>query len=243
MTDLSGLVLSVQDYKERDGIVFVLTQTKIQSVYARGIQSAASKNRRLCNPFTKVDLIVGERRSGSSMALLIKGSVKAQFHKIQDSLVAQSACFVLRDILFRSVIHPEYEDLLFKVWQAFDHSEKSRWTYACLLLACILKNEGIAPDVSECVRCHARKGIETVSVADGGFLCVNCNVRQFPKWKKEDLEKLRSLFVIQPDRMDIYAQNKAYDLDDFLFLAKWYERYAAAELASIRFLNSVRSLG
>lgn len=125
MTDLSGLVLSVQDYKERDGIVFVLTQTKIQSVYARGIQSAASKNRRLCNPFTKVDLIVGERRSGSSMALLIKGSVKAQFHKIQDSLVAQSACFVLRDILFRSVIHPEYEDLLFKVWQAFDHSEKA----------------------------------------------------------------------------------------------------------------------
>lgn len=241
MIDITGLVLSVQDHKERNGIVYVLLEDRIQSVYARGIQSPASKNRRLCNPFSDVTLIVSEQKS-STMDNLIKGNVNKYYHHIQDDLVAQSVCFVLRDCLFRVHIVPEYQALLKKVWENFS-DKVSNMNYACILMGQILKNEGIAPDVSACVSCGSKQKIETVSWSGGGFLCVGCNQGQYPKWPKEDLEKLRNILVVKDDLIDVFAQHASYDLDDFLFLAKWFEYFENVELPSVRFLSSIRTLG
>ena len=241
MSDVAGLVVALQDYKDKDGIVFVLTPESIQSVYARGIQNPASKNRRLCNPFSEVSLIVADRKM-STMDFLIKGSVLAYYHTIQDDLVAQSVCFVLRDCLFRVAIVPMYSSLLKEVWQAYNRKESSALTYACLLMAQILKNEGIAPHVDACVGCGSKRQIETLSKPDGGFLCVRCNQGRYPKWEKTELEKIRALFIVKETLVEPFAQSARYDLDDFLFLAKWFELFSHTELASVRFLASIRTL-
>ena len=43
MSDVAGLVVALQDYKDKDGIVFVLTPESIQSVYARAFKTRLRK--------------------------------------------------------------------------------------------------------------------------------------------------------------------------------------------------------
>lgn len=50
-TKIQALVLSVSEYKDKDGLVKVLTADSILTLYARGLFKQNSKNLRLVQPF------------------------------------------------------------------------------------------------------------------------------------------------------------------------------------------------
>ena len=108
-------------------------------------------------------------------------------------------------------------------------------------MACLLKKEGIAPFVEGCVRCGSRSGIETVSVREGGFLCKECNQKEV-SWKKDELRKFRSLFIVKPEVVDAFTEVYSYTVSDFLYLAFWFEQYANVQLSSIQFLKSIEKM-
>ena len=61
-TEVEGIVLSVQDYRESDGIIRLLTQDKILSILARGIQKQTSKNRMITAVFSHVRYTIEQKR-------------------------------------------------------------------------------------------------------------------------------------------------------------------------------------
>ena len=63
-TEVEGIVLSVQDYRESDGIIRLLTQDKILSILARGIQKQTSKNRMITQVFSHVAIRSSKKRMG-----------------------------------------------------------------------------------------------------------------------------------------------------------------------------------
>lgn len=241
MIEIEGFVLSYHEYKERDAIIHLLTPHKIQSVYCRGVQSITSKNRRLTLPFSKVRLIV-EHKENRDLDLLIKGSILHYYYPIQESLIDQSLCFVLNDVLIRTFIQPFYYKAIEQLFESMSKGLTSKYGWASLILAEVLKQEGFAPEIQACVVCGRKDHIETISLDHGGFLCSSCNHNQFPIMKKKDLLKFRALFVVKESQFSPLLEEFRYDLDDFLFLGKWYEQYAGIELASLKFLHSIRTL-
>ena len=240
MIEVEGIVLSCLEYREKDALVYFASTHGLQTIYARGIQSSTSKNKRLCNPFSKVKLTL-DHKEGRQMDVLIRGELLAYYYEIQEDLVAQSVCFVLRDCLSRVQMDATLYQYLLSCWMAFQSKSDEAYVYACLCLAYALKIEGIAPFVQGCIRCHSKKQLETVSLKDGGFLCKACN-HQYLAWPLQELKKFRGLFIVQPEVVEAFCSIYTYSLLDFLFLAKWYEHYEHLELASIQFLRSISKL-
>lgn len=237
-----GLVLSVSDYKDSDGILYLLQPNRILSVYARGIQKQASKNRRLAMPFSKVRLVIDPRYS-REMQYLIRGSVVWFDHKIQDSLLDSAICFVLRDVILSEGPSSVIYRLLEKAWHGFDRQNRQEGLlYACMILAEEMKRQGIAPQVEECAGCGRKDTIETMSMEEGGFLCHSCRKESDPVWKKEDLRKIRAIFRVREKDAALFLRTFRLHVKDFLYLCSWLEYHMARTWASVRFLETVAKM-
>ena len=57
-TKIQALVLSVGEYKDKDGLVKVLTTDSILTLYARGLFKPNSKNLRLVQPFSYNEFMI-----------------------------------------------------------------------------------------------------------------------------------------------------------------------------------------
>ena len=49
--EIKGIILSINEYKEYDSIVKMVTENKIIDFIAKGVLKQTSKNRMLCQPF------------------------------------------------------------------------------------------------------------------------------------------------------------------------------------------------
>lgn len=240
--ELTGLVLSLQDFKEKDGIVKLALPDRVESIYARGVMKSTSKNRRLCNPFSKVTLFY-EPKYSRDMYFLIRGDEHWFDGNIQEDLLGQSVCFVLRDMILRIGINPMVYHCLEQAWHAWndgDHDEG--YLYSCLALANLLKIAGIAPNLDSCSVCGQTSGIETLVLEEGGFVCKDCAGHRYPRKSREYLLSIRALFRAGQENIDYLAEHFQYGLQDVLDLAKWWEYHADSRLASVDFLQSVARL-
>lgn len=233
MNRIQGLILSVTEHKENDAIVKVLTESGVYSVYARGILKMRSKNRRLCQPFSFVELVISDSKK---MPLLISGSVIQYYHKIQSNLLASSVCFVLSDSL--RYTNKSFDTFL-HVWHSANENSHELYFWACLLMAQTLEAEGIVPYFASCIHCSSTK-VETISIEEGGFLCPSCNHGRYPVWDKEQMLRLRYIFICK--EADYTKLLSRYTLSDFMFLCRWYEYHGNVRLSSIDLLKSVQAL-
>ncbi|MDO4466782.1 MAG: DNA repair protein RecO [Bacillota bacterium] len=238
--EVSALVLDCEDFKEKDAIVSLLVEEEIIRVYARGINKITSKNRMLCQPFSRVNITIDQK--GERMPLLIHGNVEKYYFRIQESLVAQTVCSVLRDIIKKSHVNHDTFVLVESVWSAFHTGEANVYTKACILLKEILMSEGIGIQVEGCVNCSRKNKIETISLLDGGFLCTECNANRYPKRSKQELIQYYSLMHVGKDKQEEFFDTFLFTVDDFIFIANWFEHYTYIALPSLRLLKSIKSI-
>lgn len=237
--ELTGLVLSLQDYRESDGIIRLALQDQVVGVLARGVMKSASRNRRLCNPFSKVRIVYDPKYS-HGMYYLIHGEVLWFDSHIQDDLLAQSVCFVLRDLIVRIGINPMIYECLEACWQAWNCSQQeSGCLYACLVLAGLLKEAGIAPNVDSCTVCGKTNGIETIVLEEGGFVCKDCAQGKYPRISRKSLLAFRALFRAGSSNIQYLQEHFRYTLQDVLMLSRWWEYHTDSVLPSISFLDTV----
>jgi DNA repair protein RecO len=236
---IEGIVLSSQEYNERDLIVHLLNSKEIYSIYCKGVRSMKSKNRRLTAPFSSVELQVTTSKN-SQLKSLVSGRLLAAPLDLGSDLELSALCFALRDCIERSTFYPYYYPILQKFTAAAlakNHREMYLW--AASLLAWILQAEGIAPFVHGCVKCGSKKGIEAFSIQAGGFLCKDCNQSLYPKKSREELKSWRILFAAKPEQFEGVLDQVKLDEEDVLYLLAWYETYTHTELASLSFYRQV----
>lgn len=136
-TEVEGIVLSVQDYRESDGIIRLLTQDKILSILARGIQKQTSKNRMITAVFSHVRYTIEQKENG--LSLLYYGNVIDSHYKIMEDLMKSSICFVLAEVITRFHGNPTIYMLFDKCLKEFQNDDAKAYNYACLLLAQIIQ--------------------------------------------------------------------------------------------------------
>lgn len=236
--DVTGIILSLQDYKEKDALVSILCEDEIITFVARGVHKANAKNRLLIRPFTKVTVSL----TGKGMPVLTTGHVEQSYLNIYDDLVIQAVLNVLVDCIRKTTIQPIFLEMFEHCLHSFHTGESNAYTYACIVLKEVLKEEGISIYVDGCVSCHRKDHIETISIEDGGFICSVCNHGRIRKYAKEELIMYRSLFVYKYDQTEKFVDLYSFKLDDFMFLVRWFMNYTNYNLHSYHFLQSIMNL-
>lgn len=238
-TAVEGIVLSVQDYRESDGIIRLLTQDKILSILARGSETNFKESNDHTGVFT---CALYDRAKENGLSLLYYGNVIDSHYKIMEDLMKSSICFVLAEVITRFHGNPTIYMLFDKCLKEFQNDDAKAYNYACLLLAQIIQKEGIAPFVDGCILCKRKDHLETLSVDDGGFLCTTCNHDRILPRSKQEMIQIRSLFKANEKDFTQLNEMFAFNLDDFIFWVEWLEKCIHFNVSSLKFLKSVQTL-
>lgn len=235
----NGIVLKLQDYKEKDGLAWMMTPEKIFSVRVRGVQSTTSRLRSGCQPFTLAEWGIESRKQG--IPLLIQVNPLYFYYQKKADLTVQALTFLLRDLLIRSHPTPVLYEAFLSYLQCMQEPTEELYARACFILREILRMEGIHPYVDGCVLCHRKEAIETISEKEGGFLCHFCNPSPYTMSKIE-LTKIYALFHVSFLDLEKMCSLYSFTIQDCLFWASWYERYAQISIKSLSFLKTVVQL-
>lgn len=237
-TKIQALVLSVSEYKDKDGLVKVLTTDSILTLYARGLFKQNSKNLRLVQPFSYNEFMIEDK---TKMPLLLQGQTIRYYYHIQEDLFKSSCCFVLHDLISKTKKEEKLFNILLDCYNSANQNLDDFYFWACIVLKYCIEQEGIQPFVDGCVHCQNMR-VETLSLKDGGFLCEKCNHNQYPKWNVDSLKKYRALFKCKEENLAYVKEHFTFNLDDLIYLAKWVEYHSQKSYPSIRFLESIRGL-
>ena len=239
-TEVEGIVLSVQDYREKDGIIKLLCEEGVIAILAKGIQKQSSKNKMITQPFSVVRYTIEKSENG--LSLLYYGNVIKNYYSILSNLVNSSICFVLAQIVSRvqtdKLIYTLFEQCL----TCFHTGDDKAYNHACLLMSYLIQLEGIAPFVDGCVICHRKDHLETISQEDGGFICTQCNHGRILPRSRQEMIQIRSLFKVKQQEFDLFNKMYHLDVNDFVFLVEWFEKYTHFNIPGIKFLKNVQTL-
>lgn len=91
-TKIQALVLSVGEYKDKDGLVKVLTTDSILTLYARGLFKPNSKNLRLVQPFSYNEFMIEDKTKALITTMDKPFIITITFKKIYLNRVVVSCC-------------------------------------------------------------------------------------------------------------------------------------------------------
>ena len=103
-------------------------------------------------------------------------------------------------------------DLLETTLEKLDQDAEA-FTVFSVFVVQILNILGISPVVDECVLCGNTKGIETISIADGGFICHECN--KSVHLRPLDVDFLRKFRIINKAGFEVYDRLASSGLNDY----------------------------
>ena len=168
------IVLSVAQYKEKDGIVQALTPDGVVSFTVKGLYDSKSKNSALNSTMTIAEV---EALDGRYRYPLIKSSTIIHSSLVMngDLLYYASLSYLAETTIM--LMQDEEKGMLFKHLEAAIPTLKARsepWMTLLVYTANIFKATGYEFQVNKCVHCGSKKDIRAFSFKEGGFLCGKC---------------------------------------------------------------------
>ena len=183
MREVEGIVVSIMEYKESDALVHVLNQEEgLITLYVRGYQKITSKTAPSIMPFVKATFLI-EENDVKEILQLRSTTVKNFYRHIREDLSKQSCAICMCD--YAKYASREMSDEVYTLLEdGLEYLENNSDPILVLLiyLSSLCKIFGIAPYVDGCVVCGEGKGICSVSVSEGGFICEEC----FEEGEKQD---------------------------------------------------------
>ena len=168
------IVLSINPYKEKDGVITAVSEEGEISLTAKGIFDPKGKLAALNNAMTIADVEIGDSR--------YKYPVIKSYQIIESPLKSNGDLMYLGGLMLlneitKKLLQEDEKAMLFKHLCAAIISLKAAkepWMVLLVYLANVFKATGSEFEVDHCVRCGTRKGIKTFSFKEGGFICENC---------------------------------------------------------------------
>lgn len=227
MRDVSGIVVSITDYKENDALVHVLTRDEgTLTLYVRGFQKITSKNAPSIMPFLYGEFMI-EDNDVKSILNLRSVQTKQLFRHIREDLALQSVAVCLCD--YAKYASTEMSEEIFDLlYEGLCSLEKENDAILVLLvyLSQLCRIFGIAPYVDGCVVCGENSGICSVSVSDGGFVCEECFDEGVRK-TRDFLWLYRAVNKAKYENIKQISMTKAVKLDVLMFVFDFIEEHTS----------------
>lgn len=207
---IEGIVISVNDYKDNDAIINILTKEYGKlALYVRGQKKVSGKNIYATQLLNRSSFMF-DYYPNRNMQHLKSATLIDTFSEIRNDYEKITIASLICEITDKCATEDIY-DLLLK---SLENLNKSDQPYLILniFLSEILSRLGISPYVDGCVLCGRSDDIETISLEDGGFLCRKCNQGENKAMTPSLLMKFR---YINKAKMDIIDKLVNLNLNEF----------------------------
>ena len=231
------IVLSVAQYKEKDGIVKALTPEGVLSFTVKGLYDPKSKNVALKNQMTIAEV---DSTDGRYRYPLIKSSTIIHSPMLGGGGLLYYAAIALLEESTAKLLQEEEQGMLFKHLEAAIptlYDSDHIWMTSLIYLANIFKATGHEFEVNKCVICGEKRDIRAFSFKEGGFICGKC----IKPGMEDDLSKDQKLLLRDAFRFPDYAHMSEY-LDRgnaVAILYKFRDFILDSYGASLNSLNSI----
>ena len=214
------IILSISNYKEKDGIVTALGENESISFLARGIFDPKNKNAALNNPLCMIDAELVYKNSKypnlESYALVSSPFLlKLDFKRITAMQVLLEATLKLVIEEERFYLYEPLKEALVALKSGIDPN-----SVVLIYLGKVLKVNGYTFSINECNNCGSKKDIVAFSFFDGGFICKDC----LDETIKCDLNSHQMLLMREIFGNQDYKNLKELDEEDTaVILSKFFE--------------------
>lgn len=238
---ISGIILSMRDYRENDAIVKVLGDDDcFYSLTARGIRKIASKNAGSVQPFQYARLFIDYHEQRSMHSLRTADTITG-FRKLREDLLKQAIAAVFCECMEKSELHQGSCQFLLSILK---HLEQSNQPYLILSLffAHMNREAGIEPFVDGCALCGRSDLLCGISLQQGGFVCQSCYQKQDQLYDKQDLKSFRILCKAKLSHISLLESIQTWSFEHFLMVYRFFAEYSGITVHSVRFLTHLANL-
>ena len=211
------IVLSINQYKEKDAIITAISQSETITFLARGIKDPKSKNAALNNPLTVADI---ELMDGDYKYPVLKAS-KELFvpMKLKMDSTYLGTLLIMNEMMVHLFSDDDKQAMFSYLEEGVIGLKKTNdWMMTLLVfIAQAIRIGGFELEVNRCVICGQKNKILAFSFIEGGFICQNCvNEETERDLTKEQMILLRNIF----NSRDYHLLDSAYNKDDALVLLR-----------------------
>lgn len=185
------IVLSITQYKEKDGIIDAISENGDITFLAKGIFDPKNKNAAINNVLVTADIELNE---GNYRYPVLKScSIIENPMKVNNDYYYLSAILLIAEAT-KVLLQDEEKERIFNSLCNAIHmlkEAKQPWEILLCYFAKLLSVGGYEFEVNRCVVCGSKKDIVTFSFVDGGFICRNC----FDEEMEKELNKSQMLLI------------------------------------------------
>lgn len=188
--ELEAYVINTKALSKSDVLITVITPKGLYTIFGRGYMNLKHRFHILVNRGIKVK---------------IYGQLKGNYFRLTDCDLISTDTILTLDIelfemyvkIVKLVIY--IEQLLDEAsFALFDFCVSELENYDIQLLIdlwklFVLKKENVILDLKQCVKCRASSNFKTLSLNDGGLICVNCYSNQ-PMIAVEDIKAINAFY-------------------------------------------------
>ena len=216
------IVLSINQYKEKDAIITAISQSETITFLARGLKDPKSKNSALNNPLTIADI---ELMDGDFKYPILRSS-KELFTPMKLNMDSYYLGTLL--LINEMVLHLFPDEEKAKLYVFLEGAivalkKSNNWLMVLLIyMAKVISLGGFALEVNRCVLCGKKNRIVAFSFIDGGFICEECaNEETERDLNKDQMILLRSIF----NAIDYRLVDSSFKKEDGLVLLNKFIDY------------------
>lgn len=173
--EIEGIITSITQYHESDGIINILTVDGFVSFSARGIYKIDSKLSSICQLYNYVSIDLSENRRSGYYSLK-SGRILQSLKKVYENIEAMLTLGFIVELAKKTLDDDNKTKIYNYTLLALNNVVEGNdlLTIRLVYLANIINLVGLKIDVNECVRCGSKKEIISLSFEDGGFVCRKC---------------------------------------------------------------------
>ena len=211
------IVLSINQYKEKDAIITAISQSETITFLAKGIKDPKSKNAALNNPLTIADI---ELMDGGFKYPVLKASKELFIPmKLGMDSTYLGTLLLMNEMMVHLFSDDDKQEMFPYLEEGVVGLKKTNdWIMTLLVfIAQVIRIGGFELEVNRCVICGQKNKILAFSFIEGGFICQNCvNEETERDLTKEQMILLRNIF----NSRDYHLLDSSYNKDDALVLLR-----------------------
>ncbi len=239
---LTGIVISEQNYGEKSKIINILTEEKgIIGIMAKGARSLKSPLRSVSCKLTYGVFNIYYKKD--KLSILKEVSILNNFNNIRKNIDLISYASYLIDLASQVVRHGSDKNVfsnlisaLIKINDGFNADVITN-----ILELKYLDNLGVLPVLDRCVDCGSTSNIVTLSSDRGGYLCSNCRLNE-PIIPSKAIKLIRMYYYVDIGKIDNIDVSSDITKQINDFLDNYYDRYTGLYLKSKSFLNNLKNM-
>lgn len=230
---IKALVLSINDYRENDSILQVISEDKsFLSLVVRGAKKLTTKHH--FNTLCIYEFII-DYKDNKTIYTIHNGKLIESFYEDKD-LALLSYKNILLELTIKSKELYEFELYKNICCTLRDINRQNMYLLGSLYVGYLLRLYGINPNVDSCVMCGNKK-VVAISNRYGGFLCQE-HLNQETTLSIDYLKKFRLINKANFNNYDL-IKDVEYDIKDFSIIIDFFINNSDINIKSYKFYKEL----